>query len=70
MGRAHGGERLPMRTKAVQQVALYVLAYQGLVFVLAVDVHQAVTEFAQGLQGYGAGIDEGAGTSLAGDDAA
>ncbi|KAG1316537.1 hypothetical protein G6F62_013424 [Rhizopus arrhizus] len=69
-GLADGLAQIAMAAVSVQQVALGIGAHQALMGMLAVDVDQAVAQFAQLGDGGGRAVDIGAAAALRIDDAA
>ena len=67
---AHAGQQRLVAAEGVQQGQLLAAVEQGLVFVLAVDLHQPAAQFGQLAQGGGAAVDPGARAAVGADDAA
>ena len=61
-----GDQRL-MTGVIIQQLPLRLAPQQGLMFVLAVNVHQPLAQITQGLRGLRRPVDVAAGTPIAGD---
>ena len=63
--RAHPRYQLGIADEGIEQLALYLRLLQRLVFVLAVDIDQAVAKLAQLRQGRIAAVDEGLAAAVA-----